>query len=98
MYSLKKIQEIVASSFYSLQDASYQIKSILDELEFNPERLNEVEHRLTQYQTLKRKYGPGVEEILTYFDKIKEELDQLLNRDEALRLAEQKLHRIRTKS
>ena len=86
----KEIQEIVTSSFYSLQDASYQIKSILDDLEFNPERLNEVEHRLTQYQTLKRKYGSSVEEILSYLEKISGELNQLLNRDEALRLAEQK--------
>ena len=90
----KEIHEIVASSFYSLQDASYQIKSILDDLEFNPERLNEVEHRLTQYQTLKRKYGSTVEEILTYLEKIKEELDQLVNRDENIRLLEQKLHNL----
>ena len=90
----KEIQEIVTSSFYSLQDASYQIKSILDDLEFNPERLNEVEHRLTQYQTLKRKYGSSVEEILSYLEKISGELNQLLNRDEALRLAEQKLKKL----
>ncbi len=90
----KEVQEIVASSFYSLQDASHQIKSILDDMEFNPERLNEVEHRLTQYQTLKRKYGSSVEEIITYYEKIKNELNQLLNRDEALRIAEHKLRKL----
>jgi len=93
----KEIQEIVSSSFYSLQDASYQIKNILDDLEFNPERLNEVEYRLTQYQNMKRKYGSTVEEILSYLEKIKEELGLLLNRDEAVRLAEEQLQEMEKK-
>ncbi|BDH62054.1 DNA repair protein RecN [Lysinibacillus sp. PLM2] len=87
----KDAQEAVSSSFYSLQDAAHQIKSVIDDLEFHPERLNEVEHRLAQYQMLKRKYGADVEEILTYYEKIKDELDQLLNRDEAIRKTELKL-------
>ncbi|KGR91469.1 DNA recombination protein RecN [Ureibacillus massiliensis 4400831 = CIP 108448 = CCUG 49529] len=87
----KDAQEAVSSSFYSLQDAAHQIKSVIDDLEFHPERLNEVEHRLAQYQMLKRKYGADVEEILNYYEKIKDELDQLLNRDEAIRKTEQKL-------
>jgi len=93
----KEIQDIVSSSFYSLQDASYQIKNILDDLEFNPERLNEVEYRLTQYQNMKRKYGSTVEEILSYLEKIKEELGLLLNRDEAVRLAEEQLQEMEKK-
>ncbi|SOC27096.1 DNA replication and repair protein RecN [Ureibacillus xyleni] len=84
-------QEAVANAFYALQDASYQVKSILDELEFDPERLNEVEQRLAQYQTMKRKYGSTVEEILNYFEKIKDELFQLQNHDEAIQNNEKKL-------
>lgn len=83
--------EAVTSSFYALQDAAHQIKSIIDELEFDPERLNEVENRLAQYQLLKRKYGSTVEEILTYYEKIKEELASLLNRDEAIQQKEEEL-------
>lgn len=86
--------EAVSSSFYSLQDASYQIKNIIDELEFDPERLNEVESRLAQYQMLKRKYGSTVEEIITYYEKIKEELNTLLNRDEAIQQKEQQLRKM----
>lgn len=82
--SFKEASETVNSSFYALQDAAYQIKNVLDELEFDPERLNEVEQRLAQYQTMKRKYGTTVEEILTYQAKIEEELMQLINRDETM--------------
>ncbi|RUL56921.1 MULTISPECIES: DNA repair protein RecN [Lysinibacillus] len=84
-------QETVANAFYGLQDAAHQIKNVLDELEFEPERLNEVEQRLQLYQTMKRKYGSTVEEILNYFEKIKEELLKLQNHDEAIQNSEKKL-------
>lgn len=87
----KESSEAVASSFYALQDAAYQIQHVLDDLEFDPERLNEVEYRLGQYQAMKRKYGTTVEEILTYYAKIEEELMQLLNRDETIQQSEKQL-------
>lgn len=92
--AFKESSEAVTSSFYALQDAAYQIKNVLDELEFDPERLNEVEQRLALYQTMKRKYGSTVEEILVYFAKISEELTLLLNRDESIQKNEKKLRQI----
>lgn len=85
----KESSEAVTSSFYALQDAAYQIKNALDDLEYDAERLNEVEQRLALYQTMKRKYGTTVEEILAYHEKIEEELSQLMNRDETLQKNEQ---------
>ncbi len=87
----KEASESVASSFYALQDAAYQIQHVLDDLEFDPERQNEVEFRLAQYQTMKRKYGTTVEEVLAYYEKIEEELMQLLNRDETMQQSEKQL-------
>ena len=87
----KESSEAVTSSFYALQDAAYQIKNALDDLEYDAERLNEVEQRLALYQNMKRKYGTTVEEILAYYDKIEEELSQLMNRDETMQKNEQLL-------
>lgn len=87
----KESSESVTSSFYALQDAAYQVKNALDDLEYDAERLNEVEQRLALYQNMKRKYGTTVEEILAYYEKIEEELSQLLNRDEAMQQNEQLL-------
>ena len=86
--------ELVSSAFYALQEAAHQIKNVLDDLEFDPERLNEVEHRLAQYQMMKRKYGNTVEEILKYFEKIQDELIQLQNRDETIQNYEKKLSKM----
>lgn len=89
--NFKEPSEAVTSSFYALQDAAYQIKNVLDDLEYDAERLNEVEQRLALYQNMKRKYGITVEEILAYYEKIEEELSQLVNRDETLQKNEQLL-------
>lgn len=87
----KEASESVTTAFYALQDAAYQVKNVLDELEFDPARLNEVEQRLALFQNLKRKYGSTVEEMIAYYEKIKTELGELLNRDEILQVKERKV-------
>lgn len=77
--------EAVSSAFYALQDAAYQVKDALDLLEFDPERLNDVEQRLALIQSLKRKYGASIEDVIAYYEKIDHELQLLLNRDEMIR-------------
>lgn len=89
--NFKEASESVNSSFYALQDAMYQIQSIIDDLEFDPERLNEVELRLTTYQNMRRKYGATIEEVLQYQAKIEKELATLVNRDEVIQEKQQQL-------
>ncbi|MEZ0480443.1 DNA repair protein RecN [Planococcus sp. SSTMD024] len=87
----QEASESVAGAFYQLQDTSTEIKRILDQLEFDPERLNEIEQRLGLLQSLKRKYGASVEDMLLYQEEQADELDKLLNRDQRLRLDQEKL-------
>ncbi|MBU9672748.1 DNA repair protein RecN [Planococcus sp. CP5-4] len=87
----QQASESVAGAFYQLQDTSTEIKRILDQLEFDPERLNEIEQRLALLQSLKRKYGASVEDMLLYQEEQADELDKLLNRDQRLRLDQEKL-------
>ncbi|ALS74161.1 DNA repair protein RecN [Planococcus rifietoensis] len=87
----QEASESVAGAFYQLQDTSTEIKRILDQLEFDPERLNEIEQRLALLQSLKRKYGASVEDMLLYQEEQADELDKLLNRDQRLRLDQEKL-------
>ncbi|MGB5946187.1 DNA repair protein RecN [Paenisporosarcina sp.] len=92
--SYKEQAELVSNSFYSLQELSYQLKSEMDESEFDEERLNVIEERLAAIQSLKRKYGNSIEEILAYRHKIGEELDALMNRDERIQQRQKALEQI----
>ncbi|GKV54182.1 DNA repair protein RecN [Sporosarcina sp. NCCP-2222] len=92
--SLAAHAESVATSFYTLQDTAHDLKNLIDQMEFDPGRLDFVESRLAQLLTLKRKYGSTVEDILLYREKIADELDQLINRDERLEKGKEKLEQL----
>ncbi|MFC5590963.1 DNA repair protein RecN [Sporosarcina soli] len=89
--TLKPHAESVATSFYTLQETAHELKSILDDMEFDPTRLEFVENRLALHTSLQRKYGKTIEDILIYRDKIADELESLLSRDERLSVAQEKL-------
>ncbi|MCA1015475.1 DNA repair protein RecN [Bacillus stratosphericus] len=91
---LKKLSEQVSNSYYLLEDSTFQMRSMLDQLEFDPARLDFIESRLNEMKQLKRKYGTTVEEILEYAAKIEEEIDQIQNRDSHLQTLKNKLDAI----
>ncbi|MDR0267031.1 DNA repair protein RecN [Paenibacillus sp.] len=81
---LKPILEQLQSAYYQLEDAAFQLRDYRDDIEFNPERLNEVEERLDLIASLRRKYGESVDEILAYHNTIFQETNALENKDERL--------------
>ncbi|ANS74921.1 DNA repair protein RecN [Paenibacillus yonginensis] len=92
-YDSKKIGPIVEqlqNAYYQLEDAAFGLRDYRDTLEFNPERLREVEDRLDDISSLRRKYGDSIESILSYYEKIRQETDTLENKDEILEQLEEK--------
>ena len=57
-----------------LQDAVSEIGRQLDLLELDEERLDLVNERLELIHQLKRKYGDSIESILSYYERISQEL------------------------
>lgn len=74
---LNNIYEKVSDAFYNLQDVSHEISNELDSMEWDEERLNQIEQRLEEIHQLKRKYGDSVEQIIEYGQKIKKELNEM---------------------
>ncbi|KAF1297144.1 DNA repair protein RecN [Enterococcus sp. JM4C] len=68
------IFENVQNAYYLLQDSVGDISRQLDNLEFDENRLEEVNHRLEVIRQLKRKYGESVEAIMAYYEEISQEL------------------------
>ncbi len=62
-----------------LSDLARDLQGYADGLEFNPDRLAEVEERLAVISNLKRKYGDTTEEILAFAAAAQAELDELNN-------------------
>ncbi|MBP1989030.1 DNA repair protein RecN [Paenibacillus eucommiae] len=88
---LQTLLEQMQSGFYQLEDAAYQLRDYKDEVEFNPQRLDEIEHRLDMLSSLRRKYGESIPEILHYLEIITKEMDIIENKDENIQKLEDAL-------
>ncbi|QDP40556.1 DNA repair protein RecN [Radiobacillus deserti] len=82
--TVKAKKEEFSNHYYLIEEMTYELRNQLDQLEFDPDRLNVIESRLNEIQNLKKKYGHTVTEILEYAIDIEEELDQIENRDSHL--------------
>jgi DNA repair protein RecN (Recombination protein N) len=79
---LKEPKASLDSSIIQLQELSRFLESYKDSLEFDSEKLEMIRERLNLINTLRKKYGKTVDEILTYAEKIKEDLDKIQNKDQ----------------
>lgn len=81
---LVDFSEKLNSVLYELQDIHNEVHSYFNELEYDEERLNEIMVRLALIQTLKRKYGDSIEEILSYYEHVQTKLSDFVNKDQAI--------------
>src|SRR5207248_1344496 len=91
---LQPILEAVESAVVAAQEAGRDLRQYHDDVEFNPERLQQVMERLELLRRLKRKYGDTVEEILAHRQRIGGELEsieQIEGQEEALAARESAL-------
>jgi len=92
--SQSSISEKFEGSFSLLTDLSRELREYLEQIEFNPQRLNQVEERLELIDVLKRKYGKTIQDILDYLINAAVEKDTITHageRIEELVLLEQEL-------
>jgi len=73
--------EQTTGTYYALQDLASSISDQVDQLHYDPNRLDDIIERLAVYKNLTRKYGDDTEAVLIYLDKAKEELKQIENRE-----------------
>lgn len=77
----KTMSQELTETYYALEDVTKRLESTIDNLEFDGNRLLEVESRLDIIHSMTRKYGGSVDDVLTYFDQISREYDHLTGAD-----------------
>ena len=83
-----KFQEAHAaldSARISVEDVGASLRDYAGGIESSPEHLAEIEDRLALLDRLKRKYGPGLEEVIKRGAEVTQKLSEVENRDETLR-------------
>ena len=82
--SLSQNLEPVDALMHQVDELARALRSYRDDIEYSPERLQELEERLDLINRLKRKYGSTVVEILSFGETASQELEDLAHREERL--------------
>jgi DNA repair protein RecN (Recombination protein N) len=73
----KPTEEALDQFAITIGDFSNSLLKYKDKRTSSPERLEKLEHRLSQIENLKRKYGNSISEIIRYLDKAQKEFQDL---------------------
>lgn len=109
---IKNFSEQLEGIQFQLEDLSREIRQYYENIEFQPEDLNQLNQRIALINDMKRKYGPSIEDVFLYHKNATDELDNLINsKERILELSEElnlkenmlhnvaeKLHKIRVKT
>lgn len=95
--NIAEIAERLESDYIDLKDIAEDVCGQADEVNFDPERLEFVENRLSQLYTLLKKHGKEtVTELIQMRDELDEKLQHFDNSDEEIAEAEEKLKALTT--
>jgi len=82
---IQKILGDVSESTTALREASRLLGSLLDNLSFDPARVEEIRERLYKLQFLKKKYGGSIDEVIKLKNTLEQDLGLVDNFDETIK-------------
>lgn len=71
------------TAFYEIEDISESIFSYYSNMSFSPERLEEIENRLSLIYRLEKKYGASIKDVLNFYEDAKKTLENEMDANEA---------------
>ena len=103
MRDLEKLDPSLTDRVNGLETAAVELQELestltdyLDELEINPEEAGALEDRVNLLESLKRKYGSSISEILLARDEASNRLDNIENRSEKLEAIQSQIKQLRS--
>ena len=70
------------SAYYELEEAAYELGSLMESGEFDPRRAEQVETRLDLIRRLEHKWGESIPEVLAAQERMQEEFDHFSSLDQ----------------
>ncbi len=90
--TIEDYEERVESVLIELKDIASDIESLVEDVEYNPARLQEVNERLDNLYSLEQKHHVGsAEELIALADDIRSQLSQLTNSEDNLKELRQQI-------
>jgi DNA repair protein RecN (Recombination protein N) len=77
------VQQLAAAKA-AVEDVSAEVRDFAEAAQASPERLGDIEDRLAALDKLKRKYGPGLADVMKFGEEAATKLAEVENRDALL--------------
>jgi len=85
------LAEAHAASVVELSEISRSLNSYAEQLDLDPEQLAALEERVSLFETLKRKYGGSIAEVISFGERAQERLRKIEGRDKELERLSQEI-------
>jgi DNA repair protein RecN (Recombination protein N) len=82
--SMEGTQAETQALIEDISDLARRLRIYREGIEYNPQRLDQVEERLNLIHSLQRKYGDGIEAVLGYAESARAELEAITHSEERL--------------
>ena len=69
--------ETAEAAGYQVEDLAQSLRAYRESIEYNPQRLEQVEDRLAQIRSLQRKYGDSIAQVLAFALEARQELETI---------------------
>lgn len=79
-----ELHELHQQCTQSVSDLEQALSKYVDGLDLDPGMLHELEERISVLQSLKRKYGPSIEQVIEFGRTASDKLEELESREETL--------------
>ena len=79
-----QIAQSHANAVIELEEAAHSLQHYLDALDIDPQQLAALEERVSLFETLKRKYGPTLDQVIAFGDEAATRLRKIESRGEEL--------------
>ena len=96
---VKELAERMDSSYIELKDIAQEVNSQIDNVDFDPARLDEINNRLDTLNSLQQKFHvEDVEKLIETYNKLKEQLSHIDNSDEDMEELEKEVNVLKSKA
>ena len=74
---IESISGRVKDAFYAVQDVGYELRSLVESLDYDPSTADKVYDRLDKIRRLERKYGATLDEVIDFGENAAKQLEEL---------------------
>jgi DNA repair protein RecN (Recombination protein N) len=94
--STQEIASEHAAAVVQLSEIARSLSNYVEKLDLDPEQLAALEQRVSLFETLKRKYGGSIAEVIAFGDRTAERMRKIEGRDEELERLSKEIEKVQS--